>query len=463
MRIVLKHQIILAPAAVLLLLSLLLGFLQYSYWSLSHKRELARELRTHFIALAEADMAVRRIHEQAHKFGMEHPRISLEGLEEMAAFHNHFSEAVGILLQDEDIEDETRKLLHESLDIFKLQPGFDLKRALNTVDTIRPVLAELTDRARRMQRQLGDHHAQEMDSLVARTALISTTVLGLSILLGVALSLTLARRLRRRIQNLSDSARRISEGHHSPPPHPPGGVQDELDDLAVSIARMADGLIRTVGSEKLLEGAEEERRRIAMDLHDQTLSDLSSILRGIQDLQKHPKTRAEACRLEENLQGVIADLRDLMNNLHPQTLDILGLEAALESHLERIFPDSGPPSWHLQVSPRFKELQLGRIVQITLFRIAVEACHNVLKHARANRVEISLDVRENCLSLAVEDNGQGLKSSDRNRGGRGLLNMEERARAIGARTQWKASRFSSGTRFELILPLKADEEDNAWT
>ena len=62
MRLALKHQIILAPAAVLCLMTLLLGFLQFTYWDLSVKRQKAKDLKTAFIALAEADMATQRMH-----------------------------------------------------------------------------------------------------------------------------------------------------------------------------------------------------------------------------------------------------------------------------------------------------------------------------------------------------------------------------------------------------------------
>ena len=68
----LKQQIILTPALVLLLLSLLLGFLQYSYWDLSVKRQEARDLRTSFIALTEADMAMKRIHTLMAQIGRAH-------------------------------------------------------------------------------------------------------------------------------------------------------------------------------------------------------------------------------------------------------------------------------------------------------------------------------------------------------------------------------------------------------
>jgi signal transduction histidine kinase len=212
-----------------------------------------------------------------------------------------------------------------------------------------------------------------------------------------------------------------------------------------------------VGTEKLLEGAEEERRRIAMDIHDQTLSDLSSILRGLQVLQKQEPCRDQAEALEGELKGAIADLRQLMDNLHPQTLDILGLGAALQSHLERYLDKGDVPEYHLYISPSVDAAGLPRLTKLTLYRIAVEAIHNVIKHARASRYEVNLDLRGDQVVLSVEDNGVGFDQEQvALRSGRGLHNIRERARAIGGQVAWSASRFSSGTRFELTLPVPTE-------
>jgi signal transduction histidine kinase len=231
-------------------------------------------------------------------------------------------------------------------------------------------------------------------------------------------------------------------------------VRDELDDLALSINRMTEQLIRVVGTEKLLEGAEEERRRIAMDIHDQTLSDLSSILRGLQVLQKQEICRDQAEALEDELKGAIADLRHLMDNLHPQTLDILGLGAALQAHLERYVGKGDMPEYHLYISPEVDSAGLPRLSKLTLYRIAVEAIHNVIKHARASRYEVNLDLRADQVVLSVEDNGVGFDTRQVTQGGgRGLNNIRERARAIGGQVAWSPSRFSTGTRFELTLSV----------
>jgi signal transduction histidine kinase len=147
----------------------------------------------------------------------------------------------------------------------------------------------------------------------------------------------------------------------------------------------------------------------------------------------------------------MTNLRDIMNNLHPQTLDILGLGAALEAHLERHCCSEDLPEYHLYIDPQVSDLKLDRLYQLALYRIALEAIQNVLKHARASRYEVNLELRDKLLVLSVEDNGCGIDPNTASGDGRGLNNIRERARAIGALIEWRRSRFSSGTRFELTL------------
>jgi len=453
MRLALKHQIILAPAAVLLLLTLLLGFMQYTYWDLSVKRQEARNLRTVFIALAEADMASQRMSNLTASLqgkGM----IDVDRLEEMAELYAHLSVSLERVLSHMPLPEDTRALLKQALVDLNPENGFSAERFQSAISVLRPHLATLSELSQKQRERLSDVHNQDIDELVARTAFVSIVVLGAAILLGIFLSLAFARRILRRIHILSNSAALIAAGDLSPPPPPPQKVRDELDDLTLSINRMTDRLIRVVGAEKLLEGAEEERRRIAMDIHDQTLSDLSSVLRGIQRLKGLEACRAEAVTLEEELQRTMSSLREVMDNLHPQTLDILGLGAALESHMERHLAKDNLPEYHFYVSPEVEEAKLSRLARLTVYRIAVEAIHNVIKHSRANRYEVNLDLRGSEIVLSVEDNGIGFDvQAAAAKGGRGLNNMRERAHAIGARADWGRSRFTTGTRFELVLPI----------
>ncbi len=461
MRIALKHQILMAPAAVLLLMTLLLGFLQFTYWGLSQQREQVEKIGKLYILQDQAEKTFQTMFILAQQHELHSSEFLVQDeevkglLERLVIFHAHFRKVVRAIVEQIPQELGGFKELLQTVD--NMNPR-DLSQFGAGMARLQPQFAELLNavqQAQKLRRGSQPNQKQDIDKLMDRAALVSIIVLGAAIPIGILLSLFFSRRILRRVQRLSDTAGSIVRGDLTPPAAPEV-VRDELDDLALSINRMTEQLIRVVGTEKLLEGAEEERRRIAMDIHDQTLSDLSSILRGLQVLQKQETCRDQAEALEDELKGAITDLRHLMDNLHPQTLDILGLGAALQSHLERCNGKGDMPEYHLYISPEVDASGLPRLSKLTLYRIAVEAIHNVIKHARASRYEVNLDLRGDQVVLSVEDNGVGFDTRHVTLvGGRGLNNIRERSRAIGGQVAWSPSRFSTGTRFELTLAVPA--------
>lgn len=451
MRITVKQQVLMAPATVLVLLVFLLIFMQYTYWDLSNKRREAKAIGSTFVALAEADMSARRLHLLLRS--MQHTGMAApEEMALVADLYERLLMAIGRLqpfgpLNDSGQISELMTLAESLNPADSPEPG----QTAELFARFRTELSTLSNITQIHRNRLRMVQEQDINQLVERTAAVSMLVLIVAILLGLYLSIYFSRRLLSRIQSLSSNAVRIADGKLELP-EAPDRIRDELDTLALSINRMTKRLIQVIGTEKLLEGAEEERRRIAMDLHDQSLADLSAILRGLHKLKSDATEdlSLKAENLTNDLERAIANLRDIMNNLHPQTLDILGLGAAIEAHLEQHCDNIDLPEYHFYLDPRVEELNLDRIKQLTLYRIVIEAIQNVIKHASASRYEVNLDVREEALILVVEDNGQGI-SEQNNREGRGLNNIRERARAIGAEVDWKPSRFSSGTRFELSL------------
>ncbi len=462
MRITVKQQVLLAPATVLVLLILLLGFMQYTYWDLSSKRREAKAIGTTFIAVAEADMAARRLHVLLRT--MQHTGMaSPEDMALVADLYKRMLASISRIRPFGPLEGSGH--LPHLLELAEnLNPADspEIDKTAESFARFRAELSALSNTTQIYRNQSRMAQDQDINQLVERTATVSMSVLILAILLGLLISVYFSRRILKRVQLLSRNAVRIADGQLELPPAP-DHIHDELDTLAVSINRMTKRLIRVVGTEKLLEGAEEERRRIAMDLHDQSLSDLSTILRGLQGLPADltdNTTRHKAEKLEEDLERAIANLRDIMNNLHPQTLDILGLGAAIEAHLEQHCCTDDLPEYHLYIDPEVNQLNLHRLKQLALYRIAIEAIQNAIKHAAASRYEINLELQENTLLLSVEDNGKGILDENNRIDGRGLNNIHERARAISAEVEWKPSRFSSGTRFELTLFCESQTTHN---
>jgi signal transduction histidine kinase len=455
MRLALKHQIILAPAVVLCLMTLLLCFLQYTYWDMSAKRQHAKDLKSAFIALAEADMATQRMRGLVRFLAQAQvPDPRALGL--IASLHQHLAMSIDRLQETGQVSVEDLGRLRRKIADLNPEQGILLERFETALAELRPEIAEQFNVLNQQRDDLSELHGEDFDALVEETAFVTIVVLGIAILAGILLSLAFARNILRRIHVLSASAERITNGDFSPP-QAPDKIRDELDGLTVSINHMTDQLIRVVAAEKLLEGAEEERRRIAMDIHDQTLADLSAVGRGLEQLRLTSSCGAAAASIEADLQRATANLRAVMDNLHPQTLDILGLSAALESLLEKACKAPGSPVYHYMADDAAAELKLPRLTQVTVYRIIVEAVNNVLRHAHASQLEVSMALRNNSLVVAVEDNGGGFNQAPAiptPSGGRGLHNIRERARAIGAQVGWRHSRFSSGTRFELQLPLQ---------
>ena len=455
MRLALKHQIIMAPAAVLCLMTLLLGFLQFTYWDLSVKRQKAKDLKTAFIALAEADMATQRMHSVVG-FLAQAQFPDPVALEQIANLHRHLEMSIDRLQETGLTGISSMSLMRQSIIDLNPEHGIQLMKFDETLKILHPLLVEQLNELNKQRETLSTLHREDIDTLVAETTFVTIIVLGIAILVGILLSLTFARNILRRIKVLSDGAARITAGNFSPPPAPTK-VRDELDGLAVSINQMTDQLIRVVAAEKLLEGAEEERRRIAMDIHDQTLADLAAVKRKLEHMREEGPGNESVTEIEIDLQKAMTDLRVVMDNLHPQTLDILGLPAAVESLLEKTCEAPNSPEYHFLTDNEIEKLKLPRLTQVTLYRIIVEALNNVMRHAHASQLEVGMGLRSGSLVITVEDNGRGfdhVPQLPNQVGGRGLHNIRERARAIGAEVNWRSSRFSSGTRFELVIPVK---------
>ena len=213
----------------------------------------------------------------------------------------------------------------------------------------------------------------------------------------------------------------------------------------VTERRRAVALLRAHGerlqalSRRLMQVEENERRRLARELHDrigQNVAALSLNLNMVrselpEDCRQKLKTRLEDC--DTLLFSTAKLVRDVMADLRPPGLDELGLVAALNEHA-RQFAGRGGISVTVngtEVSPR-----LPPATEITLFRIAQEAMINVAKHAQATEVALTLESRPAAVVLTIADNGRGFDAAARlvqPTSSLGMVSMRERAESIGAR------------------------------
>jgi len=262
---------------------------------------------------------------------------------------------------------------------------------------------------------------------------------------------------RQRLNRLTQQAHSVCVGDRLGSPAPKM-ARDELDNLEMFITDMTTRLTNVVSMEHVLSGIEAERRRIAMDMHDGALADLTALNRQLADVDIGSSGVSQSGGLCAHVDDIITNLRRTIDDLHPQVLETLGLESAVQSFLMRHKVVAGYPGCHFEFSPVLESmLPMGH--KLNLFRITSEAINNIIKHAHCDRFEVCFRVVTNKLIVTVEDNGVGVRG-DMKTTGHGYVNIYQRAHLIGASVQWRASRFTSGTCFELTLSLAQLKTDN---
>ncbi len=214
-------------------------------------------------------------------------------------------------------------------------------------------------------------------------------------------------------------------------------------DLSRRVAR--DALQRVVSAQ------EQERRRLARELHDETGQALTSILLGLRTIEeaKGPDELAAALTdVRDLVRATLQDVRQLAVELRPKALDDFGLVAALE-RLTSSFGEQTGISMEFQSS-----LPAGRLspeVETALYRIVQEALTNIVKHSRAGRVSIVVGRKEGAVSVVVEDDGVGFDPARTREEGLGLIGMRERVALLGGRLTIE-SRPGAGTTFVAEVP-----------
>jgi len=213
---------------------------------------------------------------------------------------------------------------------------------------------------------------------------------------------------------------------------------------------------------KFITTNEEERRKIAREIHDEVNQLLVSVMLNLENVESTlPAALIKVRkRLRENrahIEQVFDDLRDLSHRLRPPALDDLGLPQALEWYINNLSKEA-----RLPITMEVKGLGQRRpapIVEMEIFRIAQEALSNVIKHSQATSARIKLTFSKSQLSLLVEDNGKGFDTGvppDISGGewNLGLLGMEERAKLCGGTLDIDSSP-RSGTRIRVDIPISS--------
>lgn len=200
---------------------------------------------------------------------------------------------------------------------------------------------------------------------------------------------------------------------------------------------------------------EEERRRIARELHDetaQTLTGLSLGLGRIEVATDLEAARGEAKRLGDEVVHTMRELRRIAMDLRPTTLDDLGLIVALQQLAEECL--AGPAT---QVAFRHSGFhrRLDGTLETTIYRVVQEALTNATKHADAEAIEISVAEKDGFVVAGVRDNGKGFEPGSGTSRGLGLGGMRERAGLVGGELEIESAP-GAGTAIVLRVPAEAD-------
>jgi two-component system, NarL family, sensor histidine kinase UhpB len=284
-------------------------------------------------------------------------------------------------------------------------------------------------------------------------------ILALAIVLTLCTNLWMLQRRFRPLESLIDQIEAIDPAEPTPLELRRSDPVEEIDRLASSF----HGLLERIEEERRRSGQlamraqEEERRRLARDLHDEVNQALTAILLRLEALaQETPPERApELLELKRLVNQAMDELLNLARQLRPSALDDHGLLAALETQLKRFSARSGIEA---RLDTSGDPDTLADVVQTAIYRVTQEALTNVTRHAGATAVELVVAEDEGGVELRISDDGRGfdpsvlphVNSLTPGRG-LGLIGMAERARLVGGELDVRSAP-GGGTTITLRVP-----------
>ncbi len=310
-----------------------------------------------------------------------------------------------------------------------------------------------------MQAQLPQDVARTASDPALELTLVAPLVLIPPLLFAVAALWFGARQIVRPIQQLQTKTAALAGGDFRPIQQPVEGIaevrhlQMALADMSRKVQAAQDGLRDYIGA--ITAAQEEERARMARELHDDTIQAVIALKQRVQ-LAERSVSEAEARgsleELETLAEQTIENLRRLTHALRPIYLEDLGLVPALQ-----MLAREGGQGHGLEMTFRQtgRERRLSGEAELALYRITQEALNNVIRHSQATQAGLEVAYSEQGLRITVKDNGVGFSvpaapTEFAPSGHFGLLGMRERAQLVGARLDVQ-SRRGSGTELAVWL------------
>jgi two-component system, NarL family, sensor histidine kinase UhpB len=276
-------------------------------------------------------------------------------------------------------------------------------------------------------------------------------ILALAIVLTLCTNLWMLQRRFRPLETLIDQIEAIDPSEPTPLELRRSDPVEEIDRLASSFHNLLERIEeeRRRSGQLAMRAQEEERRRLARDLHDEVNQALTAILLRLEALaQETPPERApEVVELKRLVNQAMDELLNLARQLRPSALDDHGLLAALETQMKRFSARTGIEA---RLDTAGDPDELADVIQTAIYRVAQEALTNVTRHAGATVVELVVAQTNGEVELRVSDDGRGFDPAVRG-GGLGLVGMAERARLVGGELDVRSAP-GGGTTITLRVP-----------
>ena len=293
--------------------------------------------------------------------------------------------------------------------------------------------------------------------------------LGIGTLLSVIINFWIIKNALRPLNELSTLVDQVQAGHAQIDPRFLQPTDPDIYQLAATL----DSLVRELNernlelralSERSINALEEERRQIALTLHDDTGQALSMLIINLESLENQIPSNESSLReklitTRKLAQGSLANLRKIVYGLRPTILDDLGLVPAIRWYARTNLEEAGIM---VEITADGEVKPLSPQLNSTLFRIAQEAVNNIVRHSNAEKVEIILHQRDEHILLEVKDDGQGFNlASIREKALQlqhlGLLGIQERAELVGGEAKL-SSAPGSGTQILVSVPYRPPGE-----
>lgn len=202
---------------------------------------------------------------------------------------------------------------------------------------------------------------------------------------------------------------------------------------------------------------EDEQKRISRELHDDIGQRLTALQLDIYKCESELKSGAAGATeklraISRQTSEIIDSVRAIATQLRPKVLDELGLAPALEIYLT----DLGERHAIAHTLRLAEDLDLNQTISTEIFRLIQEATHNIVKHAQATHLTVTIEASESGVHLAIRDNGQGIRQKEPRHDALGLIGMQERASSLGGHVTVTSS-MGKGTLVECFLPYSTNQ------